>query len=116
MSYSSNRRQFTEVNNCKSTSGYVRYGVPQGSLLGQGLYTIHVTDLPDHVDSGDIYLYADDTTVYCIGPTIDHVLSSLNKILKQFLMWSTRNHLTTHPIKTEAMILRKCAFIGPLLL
>ena len=114
MSYLSNRRQFTEVNNCKSTTGHVRYGVPQGSLLGPRLYTIYVNDLPDHVDSGDIYLYADDTTAYCIGPSVDHVLSSLNKTLKQILMWSTRNHLTIHPIKTEGMILRKSAFIGPL--
>ena len=29
-------------------------------------------------------------------------------------MWSNRNHLTIHPIKTEAVILRKSAFIGPL--
>ena len=109
-----NRHQFTEVNYCKSTSGYVRYGVPQGWLLGPRLYTICVNDLPDHVDSGDKYLYADDTTVYCISPTVDHALSSLNKTLKQILMWSNRNHLTIHPIKTEAMILRKSAFIGPL--
>ena len=101
MSYLSNRRQFTEVKYCKSTSGYVRYGVPQGSLLGLRLYTIYVNDLRDHVDSADIYLYADDTTVYCIGPTVDHVLSSLNKTLKQIFMWSNRNHLTIHPIKYD---------------
>ena len=63
MSCLSSRRQL-EVNCCKSTSGYVRYGVPQGSLLDPRLYTIYVNDLPDHVDSGDIYLYADDTMVY----------------------------------------------------
>ena len=114
MSYLSNRRQFTDVNYCKSPSGYVDYGVPQGSLLGPRLYTIYVNDLPDHVDSGDIYLYADDTMVYCISPTVDHFLSSLNKALKQILMWSNRNHLSIHPVKTEAMILRKSAFIGPL--
>ena len=71
MSYLSNGSQFTEVNNCKSTTGYVRYGVPQGSPLVPRLYTIYVNDLTDQVDSGDIYLYADDTTVYCIGPSVD---------------------------------------------
>ena len=71
MSYLTDRRQFTEVNNCRSTTDFVRYGVPQGSLLGPRLYTIYVSDLPDHIDSGDLYMYADDTTVYCIGPNVD---------------------------------------------
>ena len=71
MSYLSNRRQFTEVNNCRSATDFVHYGVPQGSLIGPRLYTIYVNDLPDHINSGDLYMYADDTTVYCIGPNVD---------------------------------------------
>ena len=89
MSYLTDRRQFTEANNRRS-------------LLGPRLYTIYVNDLPDHIDSGDLYMYADDTTVYCIGPTVDLVMSSLNKTMEQVLMWSVRNQLTIHPIKTEA--------------
>ena len=114
MSYLSNRRQFTEVNNSKSATDLVHYEVPQGSLLGPRLYTIYVNDLPDYIDSGDLYMYADGTTVYCIGQNVDQVITDLNETMKQVLMWSEKNRLTIIPIKTEAMILRKSAFVGPL--
>jgi len=58
-------------------------------------------------------MYGDDTTVYCIGPNVDQVISSLNKTMKQVFMWSVKNRLTIHPIKTEAMILKKSTFMGP---
>ena len=59
-------------------------------------------------------MYADDTTVYCIGPNVDQVISSLNETMKHVLLWSVKNRLTIHPIKTEAMILKKSTFVGPL--
>ena len=57
---------------------------------------------------------ADHTTVYCIGPNVDQVISSLNETMKQVLLRSVQNRLTIHPIKTEAMILKKSTFVGPL--
>ena len=108
----SNRRQFTEVKNCRSATDHVHYGVPQGSLLGTRLYTIYVNDLPDYIDSGDLYMYVDDTTVYCVGQNVDQLITALNETMKQVLMWSVKNGLTIHSIKTDATILRKSAFVG----
>ena len=59
-------------------------------------------------------MYADDTTVYCIGQNVDKIIPALNEKIKQVLMWSFKNRLNNRPIKTEAMILRKSAFDGPL--
>lgn len=45
MSYLLDRYQYTEVNNQRSMSLPIKFGVPQGSLLGPRLYTIYTNDL-----------------------------------------------------------------------
>ena len=50
-------------------------------------------------------MYADDTTLYCIGDSIDVVISELDKALEELLYWCETNSLVPHPKKCEAMIL-----------
>jgi len=66
------------------------------------------------IQVGDLYIYADDTTVYCIGQNVDQVILSLNETMKRVLLRSLKNQLTIHAIKSEAMILKKSAFVDPL--
>ena len=108
------RYQYTEINNKRSALLPIRFGVPQGSLLGPRLYTIYTNDLPNQVKDGLAMMYTDDTTLYTIGSSIDQVISSLNVMMSQISKWSSLNKLTIHPSKTEAMILAKQQFIGPL--
>ena len=49
-------------------------------------------------------MYADDTTLYCIGDSIDVVISELKKALE--------DSLVPHPKKCEAMILHRGRFSG----
>ena len=73
-----------------------------------GLY-----DLPTCLgDTGDVYLYADYTTLSVTGEIIDEVFAALNTMVEMLLQWSINNQLTIHPIKTEAMLIRKSPFIG----
>ena len=58
-------------------------------------------------------MYADDTTIYCIGKSFDEVCLKLNKVFDELRLWSLRFKLSIHPIKTEAMILTERGFIGP---
>ena len=59
-------------------------------------------------------MYADDTTLSFIGESVDGVFAALNIIVDNVLQWSKNNQLTIHPIKTEAMLIRKSPFIGSL--
>ena len=58
-------------------------------------------------------MYADDTTLYCVGKKFDQVCSQLNNLLEQRLLWSSTNKLCIHPIKSEVMIISKTGFTGP---
>ena len=61
--------------------------------------------MPNTVTSGTVYMYADDTTVYCVGNTIDQVTTLLNNALEELSEWCLLNTLTPHPMKCKAMIL-----------
>ena len=68
--YLTNRSHFTKVNGKLSEARVIKYGVPQGSLLGQQLYTIYVNDFLESVTKGELYMFADDTTIFTIGETV----------------------------------------------
>ena len=46
-SYLSNRKQVCKANNSLSTSRNISCGIPQGSNLGQLLFTIYINGLPN---------------------------------------------------------------------
>ncbi|CAB4045209.1 Hypothetical predicted protein, partial [Paramuricea clavata] len=106
-------QQFTDVNDVYSSSQTVKYGVPQGSLLGPRLFKIYVDDLPDNVSEGWVYMFADDTTGYDIGDNIDVATDKLNQMTGKIYEWCRENKITAHIGKTEAMILSQQPFYGP---
>ena len=112
--YLKDRRQYVFVNGKSSTTEVVKYGVPQGSLLGPRLFSIHVNDLPEVPSQGQIEMFADDTEYYCVGKTEDEVLSALQVGINEISAWCSRNSLTIHPDKSEIMILSRRKFIGPM--
>ena len=82
-SYLTSRSQYTVLNGQRSNLCSVSSGVPQGSVIGPTLFTLYTSDLVTSIQSGTVYMYADDTTIYCIGKTIDEVSVALNQSLKE---------------------------------
>lgn len=110
--YLTNRMQRTQVNNVRSGLRPVRVGVPQGSLLGPRLFATYVNDLLDHVTIGELYMYADDTTIYVIENSVEDIVIILQEVLDQVNSWTLENRLVVHECKSEAMTLSSKPLIG----
>ena len=106
-SYLKERQQYTAVNGSTSEMIPISFGIPQGCVLGLTLFTLFTNDLPSSVSSGSVYMFADDTTVYCISDTAEKSIAKLNSALRELNEWCLINRLTPHPSKSEAMLISR---------
>ena len=106
--------QYTVANGTPSDKAKVTAGIPQGSVLGPALFSLYTYDLPGAIKSAMTFIYADNTTICCIGDSVDKVIVKVNMTLMDLTTWCKQNSLIPQPKKCEGTILKRKKFTGPL--
>ena len=103
-SYLSNRKQYVQGGNIKSSLHSIISGVPQGSILGPLFFSIFINDLPKSNSMKSI-LFADDTVFVQSDNNLGKLQNSVNHEMTKVMDWLTANKLSLNISKTKYMLL-----------
>ena len=97
-SYFSNKNQFVSINGFNSTTQSLRYGVPQGSVVGFLLFLIYINVLHNAMKFSQLLHFADETCLLNIQSKSSVINSSIssksgNKDLKELSFWLNANKI-----------------------
>ena len=112
-SYLNNRKQYVQIDNCKSKTRPISCGVPQGSVLGPLLFLLFINDLPKCCPNGKTRLFADDTTIVFHNNNINDIISTGKLVMTQLTNWFKANKLTLNADKSSFTIFRSSRKIIP---
>ena len=105
-SYLCNRKQFVQIDSCKSEIRSIDCGVPQGSVLGPLLFLLFINDLPNCSLSGKFRIFADDTTVFFQCKNADELIATGKTIMIELNAWFRANKMTLNAEKSSFTIFK----------
>jgi hypothetical protein len=98
------RKQRVTLKGKHSEWGNITAGVPQGSVLGPLLFLIYINDITERI-SGNIRLFADDTTLFINVDDLDHDTATINADLAILSDWAQKWLVSFNESKTMAMFI-----------
>ncbi len=119
LDYLSNREQQVQYNDAKSSFRKVKFGVPQGSILGPLLFLVLVADLPDQIssvapngtlafdDGSEVEVgfssYADDALCWVAGKDSLLLGKALEQLSTVIVSYMNKNYLALNEQKTQVL-------------
>ena len=108
-SYLTGRCQRIKIGYCLSSKADLKFGVPQGSVLGPLLFTLCTTPLSSMIfeHATPHHRYADDSQLYVSFASWDSAaaLNGLQSCLASVQSWMSTNKLKLNPDRTEFLLI-----------
>ena len=105
-SYLSDRELFVSIKNKSSMRYNLKYGIPQGSVLGPILFLIYINDVTNSSEKLSFSMFADDTALI-LKLDRESYNESMRSELQKVMLWFDANMLLLNVDKT------KYIFFGP---
>ena len=105
-SYLSNCKQFVSINWVNSDLQTMKFGVPQGSVLGPLIFLIYINDLNSTIKFCTTRHFAADTNLLIKNNSLKQIKKFLNFDLRNLVSWLKANKISLNASKTEILIFR----------
>ena len=103
-SYLSQRKQFVEYDEVKSSCKDIVCGIPQGSILGPKLFILYINDICNVSTLLKYVLFADDTNLLYEHENYETLCMNVDNELSRLNEWFSINKLSLNVKKTNFMV------------
>ena len=99
--YLANRSQYVNLGTARSVPWFLKYGGPQGSILGPLLFIIYINDLPGITNIAEFIFFADDANIIITGTDMAEIVNKLESVIPKKEIWVDTNGLKKKIKKTK---------------
>ena len=104
--YLSNRKQYVSINGNDSNLADVKFGFPQGSVLGPLMLLVYINDLNQASKFRKVHPFADDTNLIHFSQSVYRLNKYVNLDLNYLTYWLNSNRISLNVKKTELVIFK----------